>query len=61
MKTVLYHHECLDGSGYYGKCGDSIPARASIPAVAAIYDSLTSSCVPDKLPRQSPPQPLDDP
>lgn len=41
--VVLYHHECLDGSGYpHGLRGDEVPLEARIVAVADVFDALTS-------------------
>ncbi|MDO4364929.1 MAG: HD-GYP domain-containing protein [Clostridia bacterium] len=46
MKTAAqiahYHHERVDGSGYYGLKGDEIPLSARITAVADVFDALTS-------------------
>lgn len=40
---ALYHHECMDGSGYpLGISGDEIPLEARIISVADIFDALTS-------------------
>jgi putative nucleotidyltransferase with HDIG domain len=41
--TVLYHHECPNGSGYYGKDYEHVPRTARILAVAEVYDAMTSS------------------
>lgn len=41
---VEHHHERLDGSGYpHGLRGDDISTEASIIAVAASYDAMTSN------------------
>jgi hypothetical protein len=38
-----YHHEKLDGSGYYeGLSGTDIPISARIFAIADVFDALTS-------------------
>ena len=42
-RTVLFHHECPNGSGYYGKADEGIPRPARILAVAEIYDAMTAS------------------
>lgn len=40
---ALYHHECLDGSGYpYGIKGNKIPLSAQIIHVADVYDALVN-------------------
>lgn len=38
-----YHHEKIDGSGYYNLKGDEIPLAARIVSVADVFDALTSS------------------
>jgi len=43
VDTVLYHHECPNGSGYYGQACDNVPRSARILAVAEVYDAMTSS------------------
>ena len=43
--AVLYHHESVDGSGYYGRKGDAIPLASRILAVAEAYDAMTTSIV----------------
>ena len=43
--AVRYHHERVDGSGYYGKDHDNIPMSARILAVAEAYDAMTTSRV----------------
>ena len=45
QKTILYHHECMDGSGYYGLDGVVVPRSARILAVAEQYDAMTSSTI----------------
>jgi putative nucleotidyltransferase with HDIG domain len=49
--AVLYHHECPDGSGYYGKAGESVPRTARILAVAEVYDALTMSRLREPMSR----------
>ncbi len=39
---ALYHHEAVNGSGYYGMMDDDIPIEAKIVAVADVFDALTS-------------------
>lgn len=39
---VLYHHEAIDGSGYYGMMDGDIPIEARIVTVADVFDALTS-------------------
>lgn len=41
LKSILYHHENVDGSGYYGIT--KIPIAAKIIRVADVYDALTST------------------
>ncbi|OPX44946.1 cyclic di-GMP phosphodiesterase response regulator RpfG [Ruminiclostridium hungatei] len=38
---ILYHHECIDGSGYFGK--KDIPVYSQIIMVADIFDALTEN------------------
>ena len=38
---ILYHHERLDGNGYYGIPGDEIPMAARIIAVCDTYSAVT--------------------
>jgi len=40
LPVIYFHHECYDGSGYYGVSGDEIPVGARILAVADSYDSM---------------------
>ncbi len=47
--TILYHHEKMDGSGYYGRKGGTIPRAARILAVAEAFDAMTSSLVCKRL------------
>lgn len=39
---VHYHHERLDGSGYYGKRAGEFPWETTIVVLADIFDALTS-------------------
>lgn len=39
---ALYHHEAINGSGYYGMVDQDIPIEAKIVAVADVFDALTS-------------------
>ncbi len=45
VNTILYHHECPDGTGYYGKSGRSVPITSRVLAVAEAYDAMTHSRV----------------
>jgi putative nucleotidyltransferase with HDIG domain len=47
--TILNHHENVDGSGYYGRKGASIPRAARILAVAEGFDAMTTSLVRKRL------------
>ncbi len=47
--TILYHHENVDGSGYFGRKGDHIPRAARILAVAEGFDAMTTSLVRKRL------------
>ena len=38
---ILYHHERIDGKGYYGIPGDKIPMAARIIAVCDTYSAIT--------------------
>ncbi len=38
---ILYHHERIDGKGYYGLPGDQIPEAAKIIAVCDTYSAIT--------------------
>lgn len=42
-RVILYHHERPDGSGYYGKRGESVPRPARVLAVAEAYDAMTAA------------------
>jgi putative nucleotidyltransferase with HDIG domain len=48
--AIEYHHECPNGSGYYGK-GEETPRTSRILAVAEVYDAMTSSRVKERLSR----------
>ncbi len=39
---IRYHHEKIDGTGYYGKSAGNYPWEAMIISIADIYDALTS-------------------
>ena len=39
---VRYHHEAMDGSGYYGKKAGEYPEESMIISCADIFDALTS-------------------
>ena len=51
--TVLYHHENVDGSGYFGRKGDKIPRASRILAVAEGFDAMTTSLVRKRLTTQA--------
>lgn len=38
---ILYHHERMDGKGYYGLSGEQIPIEARIIAVCDTYSAIT--------------------
>lgn len=38
---ILYHHERMDGKGYYGMPGDDMPMAARIIAVCDTYSAIT--------------------
>ncbi len=43
MKSILQHHERLDGSGYpHGLVGDEIDTLSNITAVADVFEALTA-------------------
>lgn len=42
---VLYHHERMDGKGYYGLEGEDIPMEARMIAVADTYSALSTDRV----------------
>ena len=37
---ILYHHEYVDGTGYFGIAGDAIPLGARIISVADVFSAL---------------------
>lgn len=39
---VLYHHERIDGEGYYGLSGNDIPLESRIIAIADTYSALAT-------------------
>lgn len=39
---ALYHHEAINGTGYFGMLDQDIPIEAKIVAVADVFDALTS-------------------
>lgn len=39
---ILYHHENMDSTGYYGKKGEEIPVGARIIHICDVYDALVS-------------------
>lgn len=41
-EMILYHHENMDGTGYYGKVGDEIPIGSRIIHICDVYDALIS-------------------
>ena len=41
MPWILYHHERIDGKGYYGVPGDEIPLAARIIAICDTYSAIT--------------------
>jgi putative nucleotidyltransferase with HDIG domain len=47
--TIHFHHENVDGSGYHGRKGASIPRAARILAVAEGFDAMTTSLVRKRL------------
>ena len=38
---ILYHHERVDGKGYYGLKADEIPTASKIIAIADTYSAIT--------------------
>jgi putative nucleotidyltransferase with HDIG domain len=42
-KIIKYHHERIDGAGYYGKKSSEVPLEASIIAIADAFDAMTSN------------------
>ncbi len=45
INATMFHHEKMDGSGYYGLMGRQIPLCARIICIADIYDALRSERV----------------
>ncbi len=41
MPWILYHHERIDGKGYYSVAGNDIPLAARIIAIADTYSAIT--------------------
>ena len=41
MSWILYHHERIDGHGYYSCPGDKIPLPARIISIADTYSAIT--------------------
>ena len=41
MPWIMYHHERIDGKGYYGIPGSEIPLAARVIAVADTYSAIT--------------------
>jgi HD-GYP domain-containing protein (c-di-GMP phosphodiesterase class II) len=39
-KAILYHHENIDGSGYYKIAGDNIPLLSRIIRIVDSYDTM---------------------
>jgi putative nucleotidyltransferase with HDIG domain len=48
-ETILYHHENVDGTGYYGRKGQTISRAARILSVAEGFDAMTTSLVRKRL------------
>jgi HD-GYP domain-containing protein (c-di-GMP phosphodiesterase class II) len=40
---VYYHHERIDGKGYYGLKGDEIPLEARLLCLADVYSAITTN------------------
>lgn len=38
---ILYHHERVDGKGYYGKCADEVPFVSKLLAICDTYSAIT--------------------
>jgi putative nucleotidyltransferase with HDIG domain len=47
--AILYHHENVDGTGYYGRKAVTIPRAARILSVAEGFDAMTTSLVRKRL------------
>lgn len=43
LKCILYHHENVNGTGYYQKKDFEIPYVAKIIRITDVYDALTST------------------
>lgn len=43
--VVRYHHERMDGAGYHGLPGDTVPLTAKVVMVADAFDAMTSDRV----------------
>ena len=43
VPLILYHHEQINGEGYYGLTGDEIPIGARIIAVCDAFDAMTTT------------------
>lgn len=43
VPLILYHHERVDGSGYYGLRGEEIPIGARVIAVCDAFDAMTTT------------------
>jgi putative nucleotidyltransferase with HDIG domain len=52
-RTILYHHERMDGTGYYGKTDADVPVGARILAVAETFDAMTHSRVRETVDSQT--------
>ncbi len=52
-RAILYHHERVDGSGYYGKRGEEVPQASLILAVAEACDAMTHSRVRPTVPQNA--------
>ncbi|MFP3091325.1 HD domain-containing protein [Treponema sp. TIM-1] len=37
---IMYHHERVDGNGYYGRISEEIPLESKIIAIADVYSAL---------------------
>lgn len=59
-RTILYHHERPDGTGYYGVEWTKVPRAAKILAVSEVFDALTSSKVRQPLSSQNALERLED-
>lgn len=41
-ELAMYHHECLDGKGYYGLTDSKIPSRLRLIQLCDIYDAVSA-------------------